>query len=161
MRSFLLVKPDYYSSTGYLVDLTRDLIRTRKLDIEITNIEKIPNVNREFIKEFYEPNRKASHFQKVVDYWSNKSSSIIWLYGENIFQKTFNLAGTKTDPLECDVNQIRRAAFNLIPEVYARDENQRKLRNIVHRSDSEDNLIRELKLLDELYEMYLTKFYIY
>ncbi|MBX4196346.1 hypothetical protein KW805_02045 [Candidatus Pacearchaeota archaeon] len=150
MEGFILIKPDYVQHTTYLRSLASDLIRDQKLDLIIKNVEHVESIPRQFMEEFYSPHRDAPHFPKVINYWSDQSSAVLWLEGQNVFSDTFKLAGTKTDPMECDINEIRWVAKHLIPHQYIIDSNERKLRNIVHRSDSDLNREREMSLLKKL-----------
>lgn len=152
MESFILVKPDYVPHSDYLVKTLERLISLQGLSqvLEITGREAIEKMGRDFMARFYEPNKDAPHFPTVLDHWTGKPSEVIWLEGGFAFKDTFKIAGIKTDPYDCSSYELRGAAKHLIPAAYQGDANQRKLRNIVHRSDPQQNLERELALLHEL-----------
>ena len=152
MKGFLLIKPDYLKDTETIVELAKSIIRERKLQISVVKVPHISKITREFITQFYEQQRTALHFPIVVNYWTNKPTSLILLDGEDIFADTFKLAGAQTDPYNGNPGELRYEGRHLIAPEYREDSNQRKLRNIVHRSDSDGNRTRELALLERLIE---------
>ena len=151
------MKPDYFMDVSYIVGIARELIGCRNLALTIDARTDIPKVTQEFVERLYEPNRASPHFSKVVEYWRNRRSAVIWLLGENAFADTLSLAGLNSDPLEGKPGELRYSLSYLIPSQYQTDPNQRKLRNIVHRSDSDANRIRELGLIEKFLGLEINK----
>ncbi|HLC31210.1 MAG TPA: nucleoside-diphosphate kinase [Candidatus Nanoarchaeia archaeon] len=147
MRGFLLVKPDYVGSTWALISLAKSIIRVRNLPLLLLESRATPPIPQSFVEKFYEPHQNAPHFPRVVEYWSDKPTALLILEGPRVFTDTLLLSGSKTDPLECSPGELRYDARHFIPVHCNSNPNERKLRNIVHRSDSEENLIREMSLL--------------
>ncbi len=147
-RGLLLVKPDYVDHLLVVENVVGELINRRKMPLKLVHVKKYSWMPRDLVTELYKPNKEAPHYDTVIDYWSGSSFGVILLEGdEDIFKNTLDLAGRNTDPYECNDLEIRGVLKHLIPEVYKTDPNERKLRNIVHRSDSIENWIREMGLL--------------
>ena len=154
MDAPLVVKPDYVQKAHVILSHANRIIRQNSFELRLKGVQRVSRITGEFVEEFYSPNKTAPHFQRVVDYWENMPIKVIWFSfngsAEDACNALLDLAGRETDPYRGKEGELRYDASELILPCYAFDANERKLRNIVHRSDSPENLVRESDLIKSL-----------
>lgn len=130
-KTLLILKPDAFKR-----GLVGEIIKRIELKgFRITNM-KFEYLSREKAERFYEEHKKKDFFDKLIDYITSGPILAIELEGENAI-KILRIVIGATDPLKREMGSIRGDFSMDITE------------NLVHASDSEENFLRERKIIFE------------
>jgi nucleoside-diphosphate kinase len=134
--TFVLVKPD-------CVELVEDILLELDnwgLRLETAKVEKVP---REVIENHYTIHRGKPFFRDMVKGFTDKPVVLAVYEGEEVISRFMEIIGP-TDPSNAPKWTIRgRYSTDSLEEAISEG---RMVRNVIHRSDSPSEVVRELEV---------------
>lgn len=138
-RTFVMIKPDHFLLA---YDIFRELDQHGNR-INVAHVNKVP---QKLIEDHYIPHKGKSFYKYMTRSFVNRSIWIAIYEGNNIIQKLIDIIGP-TDPSKAPQNTIR-GRFSEDTLQTAIDE-QRPVKNVIHRSDSVEEAKREIQVWQE------------
>lgn len=132
-NTLFLIKPDLVRKQCY-GDVIQRVLSHPNLNIRCL---KTVNLTEQTLDKLYQDHVAKSFYSSVKDYMLSGPCIVCWVVGHNSVQELSDLCGA-TDPLQAHPRSIR-SVFGASKES-----------NGCHKSDSEKNGIRELKIFFDL-----------
>ena len=140
-KTFIMIKPwSVKDAKEILIELDDYGIRTRH-----TSVETVP---REVIQSHYAQHRGKPFFDYMTESFVGKPVEIAVYEGRNVIAEMIEIIGV-TDPAKADPNSIRARYSTDSLEKALRE--GRPLQNVIHRSDSLSEALREIAVWQEYF----------
>ncbi len=137
-----MIKPDH-------VNMAEEILKELDNHAERVDYNIVNSVPSEIIEKHYEEHKGKYFYDRMIKYYVGKSVVIALYKGENIREVFDKLIGA-TDPSKADLNSIRaRYSDDSFKKC---DSEGRPLKNVIHRSDSEESAERELKIWGDYFQ---------
>ena len=142
-KSFVLIKPDH-------VDLAEQILHELDAYGQRIKTKKIRHVPKEVIENHYSIHKGKFFFKYMIDYFLNKPVVIAVYEGEDVIKRFIEIIGP-TDPSKAPKETIRgKYSKDSLENAIAEG---RTVKNVIHRSDSPEEFIREIDIWKSYFEM--------
>ena len=141
-KTFILIKPDH-------IHVAEEILN--HLDKHGSRIlsGKVDSVSKEVIEEHYAVHKEKHFFNHMTRSFIGKPVVLAVYEGENIIQKFIEIIGP-TEPCKAPAHTLRGKYSD--DSIEKAEAEKRTVMNVVHRSDSQEEADREIKVWKEHFD---------